>query len=262
MIEFNLDYVIEKINNGVTLVKNFFIDETIIINDNADFLDNAKQYILKYRRVIAVILLLILLLIPLCYDSDGKINQSGGAADAPAPETKSDAPKTDATAAATKAEAAVAATEGKQAEIEKQSKAVSHKSRIDKIQGKYQDYKKKDEETKAKLKQAHAKIQEKGGYAKVGAKTAGKKIGKGVLKVGDKLTSKKAWKSAGASSFKFGSDMADRFKANSSVIYRLIYMIAFTLLIAIVFLPSIGFFIVGIICYFILQKRINYIKAL
>ena len=49
-------------------IKSYFIDDTIIIK-NSGYLDNAKQYIVKYRRLIALIFLIILLII-MFYDNN------------------------------------------------------------------------------------------------------------------------------------------------------------------------------------------------
>jgi hypothetical protein len=255
MSQLNFDYINEKVSNGLIIIKNFFIDETIIINDNKSFLDNIKPYILKYRKIIAVILLLILVIIPFC-DSNNKSQydkhvQYGGAA---LPVIPLPPPPSDVATAAAKVDSTIASTGTVKQDIDTKSKDLT-KSKVterldklsagkDKIIKKFQDKGTAKEQIKSSLTAVPKKM-----YSKASTGVS-------------KLASKKSWKSAGSSAFNFGNDMADRFKAKSSVIYRLIYTIAFTLILAIIFLPSIGFFIVGIICYFILQKRINYLKEL
>jgi fructose-specific phosphotransferase system IIC component len=52
------------------------------------------------------------------------------------------------------------------------------------------------------------------------------------------------------------------FKDNASFIYRILYTLAFTLILSILIFPSLAFFVIGILCYFLLQKKINTIKKL
>ena len=53
-----------------------------------------------------------------------------------------------------------------------------------------------------------------------------------------------------------------KFKDNSPWIYQILYNIAFVLILAILVLPSFCFFIIGIICFFLLKSKVKGLKGL
>jgi len=57
-------------------------------------------------------------------------------------------------------------------------------------------------------------------------------------------------------------DVANKFAENSDIIYRVLYAIAFFVIICIVIVPTLAFLIIGVICYFLLKDRMKEIKAL
>ena len=80
-------------------------------------------------------------------------------------------------------------------------------------------------------------------------------------KLGSKALSGKTYKNLGSSAFSMGESAASSFKQSAPIFYQILYTLAFTLIIAILVLPSIGFFIIGIICYFLLKDRIKTLKG-
>lgn len=64
------------------------------------------------------------------------------------------------------------------------------------------------------------------------------------------------------SAYDFGAKYANKFKDNSSVIYGFIYSIAITILMFLIFVPAVGFIVIGFICYSLLKTRIIALKSL
>ena len=64
------------------------------------------------------------------------------------------------------------------------------------------------------------------------------------------------------STYDFGAKYANKFKDNSSVIYGFIYSIAITILMFLIFVPAVGFIVIGFICYSLLKTRIIALKSL
>ena len=62
--------------------------------------------------------------------------------------------------------------------------------------------------------------------------------------------------------YDFGAKYANKFKDNSSVIYGFIYSIAITILMFLIFVPAVGFIVIGFICYSLLKTRIIALKSL
>lgn len=58
------------------------------------------------------------------------------------------------------------------------------------------------------------------------------------------------------------ANRAERAKDFAPWLYGLIYSIAITILIFMIFMPAIAFFILGIICYNLVKGKISYIKSL
>ena len=54
----------------------------------------------------------------------------------------------------------------------------------------------------------------------------------------------------------------DKFRENASLIYEVFYQIAFIVIILLIVFPTVGFFIIGIICFIILRDKLAYLKSL
>jgi hypothetical protein len=186
-------------------IYNYLIDKDIIIDDKDIFINKLKYFLLKYKRIIAIILLIILLfigyncnLIYLDFDlyQDNQIK----------------------------------------------NKNIDKIDKIDKnISGGY----------KADFTLSKSKVLPKLGAA---AKSAGSSIKSGAK------TALSAAKPKNI--YKFGERRAEDAKALAPRFYSFLYSIALTALAFLIFVPTIGFLIVGIICYSLLRSKIGYIKSL
>lgn len=89
-------------------------------------------------------------------------------------------------------------------------------------------------------------------------------------KLGKKLTEIKGFKDAGFSrveigkkmSYQAGSFIGNSFKNFATWLYELLFAIAISIAICMIILPSVSFFIIGIICYFLLKSKISTFKSL
>ena len=215
------DTIDETINDKII---NYFIDKQIIIKEDDDNYTRIKKNLLKYKRVIGLVLLIILLIIGYYCNpynigidnsesnSNGKNIQNGGAG----------------------ALAGLAAKAGSGAGAD-----VAKKSFGDKI--------------KDKAKNMSAKSQ-------ADLESKGDKI-KDSLKSG-KASAIAGVKNAPTAMYDAGASVANKFKDNADVIYQVFYSIAIFIVICIVLLPSIAFIVIGVICYFLLRDKMKTIKAL
>jgi hypothetical protein len=205
-----------------TIIYNYFIDNDIDnyikIKKNDTVKNKIKYFLLKYKRIIGLVLLIILLIIGyFCnpYNIDTNDNnffsdnntQTGGAL-----------------SAVLSAGPSVAGAAGSAGAAE------APKGFIAKQGAKY------DKRQKDKKEWQDKKISQ----LKSGAKAA---------------VSPSTYYDAGAVA-------ARAIKQNADFIYQIFYAIAMFIIICIVTLPAIGFFIVGIFCYFLLKNKIKTFKGL
>ena len=179
-------------------IVDYFIDNTITINDTDNRKLKFKKFLLKYKRIIGLILLIILLLIGYyCepYNNNNNVikslkKQKGGA--------------TALVSAATKIN----------------TNAVS--TAVDKAKG-------------------------------VAGEAAGDDDGE------DKKPESQYPKMS--KMYEYGSRAGNSAKEWSGWFYSVVYSIAISLLLCIIVVPSIGFFVIGIICYFLLKNKMKVIKG-
>lgn len=90
-----------------------------------------------------------------------------------------------------------------------------------------------------------------------------KGIGKGASAVGKGASAVgRGIKSAPSAMFNAGAAAAHKFTDNADVIYQIFYSIALFILICIISIPSIAFFVIGLICYILLKDKLKGLKAL
>jgi len=58
-----------------------------------------------------------------------------------------------------------------------------------------------------------------------------------------------------------GQFVADKFKEFASWLYEILFAIAISIAICMIVVPSIAFFALGLICYFLLRKKLITMKA-
>jgi hypothetical protein len=248
------DTINSKIDNRIIdnrindKIINYFIDNQIILNEDDDNYTKIKKYLLKYKRIIALVLLIILLVIgyycnPYSDDNylniDSSINnsknskniQNGGAALI--------AKVGSSVGSSVAKNAASGAIKDAAKDAVKDAAGDAKKSFGDKIKDKIKE---KGDKSQAKLELKGEKAMEK-------------------LKAG-KDSAIQGIKNSPTAMYDAGAAVAHKFKDNAGVIYQVLYSIAIFIVICIVLLPSLAFIVIGIICYFLLRGKMKVIKGL
>ena len=229
---YNIDYLY-YIKNNIT---NYFIDNEITINDDDIISIKVKKFLLKYKRIISLICLIILLIIGYHCDfyhiinndynnnSDDNQIQNGGVLD-PAKEAR-------------KAELAGIAAKGKADRKAAKDTAIAEKATA----------KKAKQDAKAA---GPGKIEKKAasGQAKLAAQ------GQSLKNAGKKALTLSTYTDPLKNAGRAVTDNAD-------LIFQVFYSIAIFILICIVTIPTIAFVVVGIICYVLLKPKMAALKAL
>ena len=237
---------IKNIKNIKNNIVNYFIDNDIVINDDDEIKIKIKKFLLKYKRTIAMICLIILLIIGYHCDpysinynhinynnNNNNTKQKGGAA---APEAPA-APAVPAAPAPAPAPAPAAPA----APVTKEEKKAAKQAKKD---------------AKKEAKKAAPKYMEK----KLASSQAKMSSHKAAVKAKSAEFKKKALSSSTYTApFKaVGSAFTD----NADLIFQVFYSIALFIIICIVTIPALAFIVVGIICYVVLKPKIDAIKAL
>ena len=204
------------------IISNFLFDDNYKIDDTLEWLELSQVYIMRYRRIIGIVILVILLgIMYYCNWKDDNEKefrlQTGGGS------------------------SIIAA-------------AKAAKQTAKKVNG--ETFFKDTFTTKqvSKLKNVAGNALEK---SKLGQFTTGK------------LDDIKDMRSAGMTKFgvakqltgQAGQFAADKFKENANWLYEIQFAIAISIAICMIVVPSIAFFALGLICYFLLRKKISSIKA-
>jgi hypothetical protein len=235
-------------------ISNFLIDDDYKIDDTLEWLELSQVYIMRYRRIIGIVILVILLgIIRYCHRAEENVLelQAGGGSAAIA------AAKSAGRSSFSKAMGSVGTKFKASKPIQNLGVLRTTVANSLKPVGKYGSHLAKDTytgEQVAKLKSA-----------------AGNALGKS--KLGQFATGKmgdiKNMKSAGMSKFGVAKELtgqagqfaADKFKEFAGWLYEILFAIAISIAICMIVVPSIAFFALGLICYFLLRKKISSIKA-
>ena len=221
------DYNISNTGNTMSIdyiwqsIVNYFIDNTININDTDTTSLKIKKKLLKYKRIIGLILLIILLLIGYYCEpygnnsissiSNNKLNKlktQKGSGFGPSGESHDD-------------------FTARMSAMEAEGKAA------------------KDAFLSANVPEANA------------GNAANEVKKPGVLnRMGEEAQYQKTQKL-----YNYGARAGNAAKEWSGWLYSIIYSVAISLLLCIIIVPSIAFFIIGIICYFLLKNRMKVIKG-
>ena len=229
---------------------NYLIDTKIKIYENDTLSIKFQKILLKYKRIIAIVLLIILLIIgyqcdiyyifinkkeKTCILHGGGSFEVSTTAPMPAaaaaftfapPAAAASAPASAPAAAAASAPAAAAAAPAAAAAASAAADAVKPKAKKGKL------YKSK----------YASKI-------KAGAKNAAAATKSGIMNAPANLKA-------------FGQRRAEDIKDLAPWFYGIIYSISIALLSFLIFMPTIGFIVVGIVCFALLKEKISYIKSL
>jgi len=220
-----MEQLLTKINNTLA---DLIIDNNYQIDDTLEWHEQLVLYIMRYRRIIGTIILITLILImKYCkweHKDVGYVSkQNGGAALLPLAAGAGSA----AGAVGSDGAAALASTMGK-----------SVGSNV-------------------------AQNLAKNAVTQGAATNSAGKIPTGTI------AQFKAMRAAGMSRFGAGMQLgkqagqyaADKFKEFSSWLYEILFAIAISIAICMIVMPSIAFFALGLICYFLLRKKISSMKA-
>jgi len=242
----------DYINIFYDKINNYFIDNEIIINDNDDNYIKFKKYLVKYKRIIGVILLIILLSIGYCCDFDFSNNESNSYSNIDIDDNKNiqkGGALNNSMVAAARAKSAVKRAEAAAAEAaEKLDKADADAAAA--------TASKAAKDAKSKLgfgSKSRAKLDMK-------LDKVGKTIGK--IKSVKAKDVKKGITTGATKMFDAGAAAAQGFKDNSDVIYQVFYSIAIFIVLCIVAIPSVALLGIGIICYFLLKDKMKTLKGL
>lgn len=208
----------DNTDNIFYTIKDSLINKEIVINDDYDADVKLKLYLLKYRILIGLILLILLIVLGYYYNpyenlfnsnsNDSQVQRGG--AETPTPSIETAALETPATPSRTR---------------------------------------------RALIRQGRTTIET---LAKVGRPI--KKAGKKSLETAkDVYNDPKKYLNKG---FDFGAAAAHKIGDNSDLIYQILYSVALFIVICIVAIPSVGFLIIGIVCYFLLKDKMKTIKGL
>lgn len=278
--------VINAVTNTYDYLDNILVFKEYEINPDDDLITQTKMFILRYRRIIGILILIILLYMGFNCDfgkgkgkgenadrnEDRKENvQKGGDGDfsfSGSPEATAARVANEKLANSIKAEHEL---EKKKAEMKaKLVKADANKSAKD-----AEDASKKSADAALQKKAANKAARKKlsflerkkldySGDAKLSSKASsafGKTdLGKKISGLKEAGYNKK--QIAGKLAYQAGAYAVDKAKEFAGWLYEILFAIAISIAICMVVLPSISFFIVGIICFFLLKSKISTFKSL
>ena len=221
-LEYNLKYI-------KNILSNYFIDNNININDDEQINSKIKKYLLKYKKIIALVLIILLLIIgyncdPYNIRNNNQIQTGGASNVVPVPEPAPPAPQAPPAAPAPPAP-------------------------------------KKTFKEKVKNKIAKSSDKRQAGYD-LKKEKAKKTIESAKAKAGEFKKKALSLKTYTGGIYNVGSDVANKFKNNADLIYQVFYAFAMFILICIVTVPALAFIVIGLICYVLLKDKIKAVKDL
>lgn len=284
--------IINAVINTYDYLDNILVFKEYEINPDDDLITQTKMFILRYRRIIGILLLIILLYMGFNCDfgqSRGKGEnadrnenrkenvQKGGSNFAAAGMGFFNGPGGKQAKANAQFEDNVTKKyqeKKKKDEIEAKlkkaddNKAAKDKADSDKKTADAAEQKKKDD--KAAYKKLSFLEKKKLNYSEKGSLTSKGKEAFGKTAAGRKIQEMKDMRAAGKSKLSIAGNMAyqagafvgDKAKEFAGWLYQILFAIAISIAICMVVLPSISFFIIGIICFFLLKSKISTFKSL
>jgi hypothetical protein len=239
----------DYINIFYDKINNYFIDNEIIINDNDDNYIKFKKYLVKYKRIIGVILLIILLSIGYCCDFDFSNNESNSYSNIDIDDNKN------IQKGGAFNNSMVAAARARSALKRDRQAAFDEAAKLDKADA---------DAAAATAAKAAKDAKSKLGFGSKSAAKIGLKKDKIIGKIKSIKTKdvKKGITTGATKMFDAGAAAAQGFKDNSDVIYQVFYSIAIFIVLCIVAIPSVALLGIGIICYFLLKDKMKTLKGL
>ena len=281
-------------------IKQLLIIDAYTINDDDELIIQIKYFILRYRRIIGIILLCLLLYINNKYHISNNNNDNenenkngnnrnkklvGGGDDPPPVPSRTYGYSNDVKAKIKSLEDNQTAKSFIDAQAKKVSDdaAAKTKTASDAAAAKAKqiadDAKQASDVAQAKLDKS---VKNTGHFTKQGLKfkaDASEKLGKVGAKVSTKLfVDKDAYKARTGKDYKgslkqrsgivanklykVGAWTGDKFKDMTSWLYEFLFAMALSIALCAIILPSISFLIIGIVCYFLFKKKMILIKSM
>ena len=281
-------------------IKQLLIIDAYTINDDDELIIQIKYFILRYRRIIGIILLCLLLYINNnCHISNNNNDNEnenkngnnrnkklvGGGDDPPPVPSRTYGYSNDVKAKIKSLEDNQTAKSfiDAQAKIASDDAAAKTKTASDAAATKAKqiadDAKQASDDAQAKLDKS---VKNTGHFTKQGLKfkaDASEKLGKVGAKVSTKLfVDKDAYKARTGKDYKgslkqrsgivanklykVGAWTGDKFKDMTSWLYEFLFAMALSIALCAIILPSISFLIIGIVCYFLFKKKMILIKSM
>jgi hypothetical protein len=262
--------ILDYIYNKYIYLEDLLIIKEYQINPHDDWITKSKYFLLRYRRIIGIVMLSIIIYLALyCEPIEENtivrretIQNGGGGSNLDFGPFGFHAGETEAKAKSSRIEsnkkrileghearkqANAEIKQQEEAEIkQKQQKDASQKelerktfkslSYTDKLALKRQDSVSKFKETKT-------------------GQTLGKFAGKSKMGKTTMLA-----KGLGSGAYKVGAYVGETAKEYSQIFYQILFAVVITVCILMIFLPSLAFFFIGLVCYFLLKKKLENIK--
>ena len=304
--------MLDYIYNAYSYLEDLLIIKEHEINHSDDWITKSKHFLLRYRRIIGIVMLCIVIYIALyCEPVDMAVSrysreeyiQKGGASDAvsePNPLTSLEVETPKPKPILSAEEKAKRQAEGRAKSRKQQGlqsmreqneiKAEYAKEQTDKAKQKEESdkqqkadekkaYKNLSRYDKARLSATQTTDELKGkiketkygkkmfdSFEQMGKDAKGKtlrgKAGVYVKGIG-KSTLKgvqSGIKNAPGAVYKMGSYVGETAKEYSQIFYQLLFAVVITVCILMIFLPSLTFFFIGLVCYFLLKKKMANLK--
>jgi hypothetical protein len=255
--------MLDYIYNAYSYLEDTLIIKEHEINKQDDWITKSKQFLLRYRRIIGIVMLCIVIYLALyCepveiaesdYSREEYIQKGGAGLDfsfyAHEKEAKAKADRIE----AQKKTILESHTAQKQAqeEIAKQEKEDAEakvKANAKQKEEERQAYKSLSSGDKAILK-AEQKLKD----------FKQSKTGKTLSKFKDKGFKGKA-AMLGKGAYNVGAYVGETAKEYSGIFYQILFAVVITVCILMIFMPSLSFFFLGLVCYFLLKKKMANLK--
>lgn len=249
-----LQYIITASKNAIinAVINTYdYLDDILVfkeyeINPDDDLITQTKMFILRYRRIIGILLLIILLYMGFKCDF---VQSRGKGENADRNENRKENIQKGGDDYNFKGMGFWNGPGGQQAKADSNlTDAAKQKKKDDNA-----EYKKLSHLDRKKLKYSR---KAKEAFSK---SSAGKKI----KEIKDmRVAGKSRFAIAGNMAYQAGAFVGDKAKEFAGWLYQILFAIAISIAICMVVLPSISFFIVGIICFFLLKSKMSTFKSL
>ena len=211
-----MDNLNNIVNNIVNVVESWLVFKEYEINSDDDLITQTKMFILRYRRIIGI--LLFIMLVYIGFICNFGQNRS---------KTKNEKGNED-----------------------------RHRDQKENIQngGKFN--------ISGAIGKKMSSLKDKIDLKKIEYSGEGSLTSKAQKAIGDSKMVKKFSQIKEAGAYNAGAYVGNKFKEFSGWLYQILFAIAISIAICMVVLPSLSFFIIGIICFFLLKSKISGFKSL